>query len=510
MRQRHVSHVLATLSILLTLCFFSSVLSSKVSAHIVDDPISDSAQSSTLQFPKAIDFQIHAHDTQSPLEYATLHLLFNHNDSSEETHVVTPGEANDVTFRWHDDFTNSHFTPASTMITYYWVITDQADRKHTSSSQNLQIVDNRFQWQHLTQGLYQVNWYNRPTDFGQVVLKQVTNSLKHISSNLGTGLHQPINLWVYQNTDDFHSALPPQVSEWVGGIAFPGLNQASITASGTNDKTLSRDLPHELTHLVLHQKARGDIPTWFDEGLAVYDQVYHEPQMTNQFSQMITQHSLLRIPDLETSFPKDDDKAYDAYSESWHLVSYMYSTFGLKKMESLVQAIHSIDFTFDMNLQQVLGWNTAQIENKWRLSLNQSATLSAREMVPLTPTPTPISMPATSQATSSDGTESYLLVGGISLIVLPIIGCILLLIYVGRKSRKASSNGTPNTPFPSSVPETTPYPIQPEFYMVPETYTTPGLQERAHPQGGTPIPVDYPWQHSANPVRGGTSHTSEE
>ena len=107
------------------------------------------------------------------------------------------------------------------------------------------------------------------------MLNKASASIQHIGSVLGNGLQHPINLWIYASNDDFHGALAPGSYEWVGGEAHPWLNEAFISVEDSNDNTLVRDMPHELTHLVFHQLiAQGPIaPTWFDEGMAVYQSV---------------------------------------------------------------------------------------------------------------------------------------------------------------------------------------------------------------------------------------------
>ena len=147
----------------------------------------------------------------------------------------------------------------------------------------------------------------------------------------------PLNLWVYETADDFHGALAPNSYEWVGGIAFPTLSEAFISVSGSSDTTLIRDMPHELTHLVFHQLiAQGILaPTWFDEGLAVYNQQYHEPEMAARLDEALASHTLLRLSNISFSFPADANAAYLAYAQSWNMIGYMYNTFGQPKMARL-------------------------------------------------------------------------------------------------------------------------------------------------------------------------------
>src|SRR5438874_6578263 len=124
------------------------------------------------------------------------------------------------------------FIPPGTMVYYHWEFADKAGGRYVEPQQALTTVDTRFPWQHLTSGLLQVNWYNRSKDFGQAILSQASMSIDNISKTLGGGLLHPINLWVYETDLDFHGSLAPGSYEWVGGVAFPTLEEASIVATG--------------------------------------------------------------------------------------------------------------------------------------------------------------------------------------------------------------------------------------------------------------------------------------
>ncbi|GHO88936.1 peptidase MA family metallohydrolase [Dictyobacter formicarum] len=480
-------------------------LSSHVYAAVTAEPITVNSETTTLDFPKSMDFQLDAQDNANQIEIATLFIDFNYTQLTE-AHPVTQTPGNHLQFQWHETFDEQHFMPVGTIIKYSWEISDVNGHSYKTPPKTVQITDTRFQWQHLSQGLYQVNWYDHPTSFGQIVLTQTTSSLKRIYTNLGTQLRQPINLWVYETSDDFHSSLPPDSAEWVGGVAFFPLNQASVVIKGPDDLTLSRDLPHELTHLVLHQTAQVMVPTWFDEGLAVYNQTYHEGDMQNQFKYQLSRHSLISLQDIDRSFPRDAQKAYQAYAQSWQLVDYMYKTFGLKKMATLIQSTHRSDQPFDTDLQQALGVDSDHLENQWHLHLNQPATLSGTEQVQQKTNQSIDSKPAA----TVDPTDTYLTVAGSLLIIVPVISGVLLLFYLLYSRRK---RGTPAVAY-NYMPPGGSYnpgidPARQPFngpYTVPSTYG-PG---ETYGQAGQPTTIannvppshtayqPYPWGGQSN------------
>ena len=283
-------------------------------------------------------------DTETAITQATITITTKVPTYSQQTYdvpVSTPEQ--NLQLNWQDDISGSKFLFSGTPLMYSWMFHDKNDHWFTESTQNITVIDSRFQWQHLSQGELQVYWYGQGTDFGQIVLSQALDNIRRISANLGGGPTSPITLWVYQTSDDFRGALPPNTFEWVGGLAYPPLHEAFVVVDSPNADTLVRDMPHELTHVIFHELVPLNdlVPTWFDEGLAVYNQIYHEPEMLQSFDDALKTHSLLPLDSLADGFPADSNKAYLAYAESWQFISYMYNTFGISKMAHFIHLMNN-------------------------------------------------------------------------------------------------------------------------------------------------------------------------
>ncbi len=433
-----------------------------------DNPMSITAQAVTATFPKGIDFQISLQDTGGNISEATLILSsskprYIHVDRNVT--IYTP-QATEV-LRWHEDTTGDNFVFPGTVIEYTWRLRDSNGNTFAPESHSLTVVDNRFTWQQLTQSRVNVHWYGQPTDFGQVVLSQAINNIRRISDNLGGVLIHPINLWIYQTPDDFRGALPPDVHEWVGGIAFPPLNEASIVVDSVNADTLIRDMPHELTHLVFHQLTEHGIlaPLWFDEGMAVYNQTYHEPEMKRILNHALTTHKLLRLSTLAYNFPADSDAAYLAYAQSWNIISYMYSTFGQAKMAKLITLMQGTHGEFQQDVQQALGEDQVHLENQWRLQLNQPAVLTPADMAQATPQS---ASGASSPVNATDPNAPLLLFVGMLLILLPVGGFASVLVYQRRKQQRILiQQQAQNIMNATSVPYGQPYQLYSNHYRQP-------------------------------------------
>jgi hypothetical protein len=423
--------------VLLCLCgvFLLSICCSSIAlAQSRGNPIKVLSETDTMHFPDSIDFHLSAVDANSPITEAIIYINYDYYSGSfPSQHVITLNKPQDsISVDWQESTTGNNFLTPGTNVQYYWVLQDSTGTDYTEATQYFTTFDSRFPWQHLTSGKLQVNWYYRSQSFGQLLLSDAENALTHISSNLGSGLLRPINLWVYASDSDFHGALSPNSYEWVGGEAIPGLNEAFISVASNDDTTLTRDMPHELTHLVFHQMtANGQqVPTWFDEGLAVYNQFYHEQEMKDTFDQALITQSLLPLSSISLGFPADANEAYLAYAQSWQLVSYMYATFGKLKMQKFIKNMNNPELDFNTDLQITLGVDEPHLENQWHLSLNQPATLSPDQ---LTPTANPSLATSTTSSGSTSGTIPLLTALGVLLIFLPLLGIILIIVYQRRK-----------------------------------------------------------------------------
>ena len=452
-------------------------------------PITVTSRTSTVHFPNFIDFNVSAEDPISTIDRASIVINLSE-ETTRELHTVPISKAaHTISLSWREDTSGSHFIRPGTQVFYFWQFWDSAGNTGTDTSQQFTTIDSRFNWQHLTQGMLQVNWYNRTQDFGETILAQANASIQRISATLGGGLINLINLWVYETDQDFHSSLAPGSYEWVGGEALPTLDEASIVVVSTSDDTLVRDMPHELTHLIFHQLTGQGIiaPTWFDEGLAVYNQVYHEQDMTVRLQKALVMHTLLRLYEISSRFPSDPDKAYLAYAQSWNLVDYMYSTFGQPKMARLIKQMNNPQMDFDEDLQQVLGKDQLHMENQWRLHLNQPAILTPSE---LTPAPQRTAAAGHTQNVTTNNISFWLLSGlGILLVLGSLSSLMLLVLFSVRRTRAARAQTTASNPMSTQQGnQAFQYP-----YTDPSTYMHTSMYTQISSQPMPPVQVqEYP------------------
>ena len=458
--------------------FFAPLATPRRALAFANDAITITSQAYSVHFPNSITFTASASDANSTFVAATIVVNLRSAAGPEPYPVPIGNSLRTLRLTWKVSTSGDNFLPPGSDVFYYWRFTDKAGDTYVEPMQQLTTIDTRFNWQHLSQGLLQVDWYNRSADFGQMILTQASGDIQRTSSTLGGGLTQPINLWVYASDSDFHGSLPPGTYEWVGGIAFPTLDEASIVAVGASDYTLIRDMPHEFTHLVFHQLIQNGenggeyAPVWFDEGLAVYNQIYREPDLGNRLNQALATDSLLRLSDISYSFPSDADKAYLAYAQSWNLVSYMFSTFGQAKVDQLIKDMNNPQDDFGQDLTLALGLDEVHLENQWRLHLGQSAVLPPDQTTP-TPTTQVTQKPHVQVAAPGEDRSWILVAFGGLLVVISLVGFIALFAIVHRRKQPASVAG--------------PLEARPVYYQDPAMYMRASMYAQS-PSQASPAP----------------------
>ncbi|HEY6285176.1 MAG TPA: peptidase MA family metallohydrolase [Ktedonobacteraceae bacterium] len=491
------------ISLFIALVIVTCLLSHLISPGVVHgltfstNPISVTSRTYSEDFPYYIDLKASVTDTAGTINQASIVLTFSAGGESETHSVPLSKTGNALVVSWREDTSHGHFIPPGVQVYYQWEFWDNANNTFTDAQQQFTMIDTRFNWQHLKQGMLQVNWYNRPLDFGQFVLEKASANIQNISDTLGGSLNQPINLWIYASDQEFHGSLAPGSYEWVGGEALPLLHEASIVILDTNDYTLVRDMPHELTHLVFHQLIAQGItaPTWFDEGLAVYNQTFREPELNARWEKALASQSLLRLSQISDNFPANADQAYLAYAQSYNLLDYMYQTFGKPKMVLIIKLMNNPQTTFDQDLKQALGVDELHLENQWRLSYGQSAVLTTNGV---TPTPQPVIQVKQAQNISTNYTTFWLLIGlGIFLVFVSLISLIALIMYSLRHNKALKEQA--NVPIPANWQNgnqayTYQYP-DPSTYMQTSMYTQPSSQP-VSPYQGSEYPIHIPGEQA--------------
>lgn len=207
-------------------------------------------------------------------------------------------------------------------------------------------------------------------------------------------VEKAVKIFIYGSHSDLLGALDQGAREWTGGRAFADQGIVVIGVSPSNLEWGKRATVHELTHVVMHQVTDtplGGLPTWLDEGLAMYAEGDLEPVYVAELNEAIESNTLISVRSISSSFSADSDLASLSYAESQSLVEFILDQYGEEKMSQLID-IFTEGAYYDDALQEALGVDTDGLEDAWRAWLGAPPRPTAAGVTPQIsqpPAPTP-------------------------------------------------------------------------------------------------------------------------
>jgi Peptidase MA superfamily len=280
----------------------------------------------------------------------------------------TPATAADV--RWTWEMRQSGSEPPGTTIWYRWRVTDTSGAEQVSSTQRVTWLDEAHQWRSVSDGKLILHWYSGSQTFAQQLLSSAVDSLDQLGQTTGVTPESPIDLYIYASTADMRGAVLYEPG-WTGGQAFPEHDIVIIGIGPEQIEWGKRTEAHELTHVLVGHltfSCLGSVPTWLNEGIAVYGEGGLEPSGRSQLRDAIADDRLISVRALSGGFSEHPGKADLSYAQSYSLVNYLVSTFGQKQIVTLFGELHQGE-TIEDALEHVYGFGLDGLEDRWRESV---------------------------------------------------------------------------------------------------------------------------------------------
>ncbi len=324
-----------------------------------------------VNFPTSISFKVSA---QSDVDIKDIRLQyqverFSFAQVTSEGYVnFTPGRT--VQGSWEWDLRRSGGLPPGTLIHYWWVITDVDGNNLKTGPSTVSLDDGRYKWRVLTQGKIILHWYQGDDAFAAKLMTASQQAIARVSKDTGAQLDQAVNLYIYANSQDLRGSMI-FAQEWTGGVAFTDFNSIAIGISTSQLEWGSGAIAHELTHLLIHQMTANpynELPTWLNEGLAMYGEGSLDQSYVGLLNAAIKQNQLISVRSLVSPFSAYGDKSALAYAESYGLIQFLVAKYGQPKMFDLLRAFKQ-GTGYDDAFVRVYGFDMDGLNNLWRQSL---------------------------------------------------------------------------------------------------------------------------------------------
>jgi hypothetical protein len=349
--------------------FLATVLSPGASAQ---GGIEVTAADVVNSFPEEVVFRLSAHSEATIEEVTLQYQILPDGVMAYGRPDFTPAERVQVDFHLKgNDPPRSYLAPGA-QIDYFWEIEDGAGNKLTTDPATFVYEDIRFSWESVSEGNVSVYWYAGSRSSAESSLEVARETLDEMAALLGATVDYPLKVWIYDSYDDMLPALVRRSETHAQQVVVAGMRVASDTVL-LQGEGAGNVLRHELTHIVTGVAGEGpygSLPTWLDEGTAMYGQSEPGEGYTSALDRAVDRDSLLSVRSM-TSPTGDPSKVGLFYGQAWSLVDFLIETYGSAKFAELF-ATFKEGSTVDKALLKVYGFDQDGLEDAWRASLDLS------------------------------------------------------------------------------------------------------------------------------------------
>jgi hypothetical protein len=208
-------------------------------------------------------------------------------------------------------------------------------------------------WQELSDKHFKV--YHK-SSIGDEMPRQILNKAEEyytrIADRIGYGRYRNFWTWedrvpiVYFPSQEEYRRATKQ-PEWSKGFSVSHLSSVTLRMIVTfkgQDSFLVGTLPHEISHLILHDfiGQDKDIPLWFDEGIAQLEEQREDRDYRTILARVVVSGHSLPFPYLQAirpGMPMDQRQGSIFYAESLYIVDFLVKTYGKEAFINLCRGL---------------------------------------------------------------------------------------------------------------------------------------------------------------------------
>ena len=265
---------------------------------------------------------------------------------------------------------NERYIPVGTEITYSWTIADKNGATTTTTEQTFTFLDGRYPWQSKKDGQVTVFWYGANDANATSAMTATAASIAANEALLKVKLGYDVRVLIWRNTADAKAAQRPRATTFDQQVITGGSRVSTDVLHIYDPLGGFVDVArHEAAHIVT--KVAGDgpfstIPSWLDEGTAVYAQNSPGGYET-AVKRAIAADALTRLRSMAS--PTNQPGQVDIfYGQSWAVTKFMVDTYGKDKFAAVFKTVKD-GAPIDEALEKNIGVDQDGLYNAWRKSV---------------------------------------------------------------------------------------------------------------------------------------------
>ncbi|MCS7295828.1 MAG: peptidase MA family metallohydrolase, partial [Chloroflexota bacterium] len=389
------------------------------------------------RYPQALDFRIRV-QADRPITGAVLRYQVLGSGTSAFVRVEDLQPAAELDLRAPVEVnTSSSYIPVGSRFRYHWEFTLEGGATAATPETTFVFLPPGREWRSVETDVLRVFFYGDREALARQYLEAGSETYERLARGLfGVDLPLlPVHVVLFATEDELSQARPGRGSTFDAAVVTCGTKVSSDVvlviplSCGTSDR--ADTLRHELAHIInaaAGESALGKLPSWLDEGLAVWAQSEPGGNYTGAFQANARAGRLIPFAQM-VSPPNDPSRVNLFYGQAYAMVAYLIDEFGEAKLAQLLATVKGGE-RFDRAIEQVYGLSLDEFERRFlrRFSPDSLATPTpgpARGV----PSPQATARPPLQTTADSDGGLDPVVVaafgGGVLLLLLATLAALL-------------------------------------------------------------------------------------
>jgi hypothetical protein len=351
-------------------------------------------------YPKSLTFKMTATADQEITDATLRYVLKNRATSGiGKPESFTPGKSVSTTVVVETN-PNTNWLPIGNELTWHWELTLADGSTFSSKDDTYLYLPTNHDWKNASNELMTVYYYGDRSGSATRFLAAATDTYTKVGKSLlKTQLRKtPVKVVLVVDSKEVEESQPSKGTTFQNsGIITCGYRPGSaddiIVVAATCGGASSVDtLRHEFGHIInlsAGESTLVKLPSWLDEGLAVYAQE-SPADFLSAFQATVRQRKDILAFERLASPPSDPNQTLLFYGQSYVMTKYLIDTYGADKLAALL-ALTKASTRFDVALQRTYGFDMKAFEVEFRQANNIGGSGGA--------TPAPTTRPQQQQAT---------------------------------------------------------------------------------------------------------------
>lgn len=222
--------------------------------------------------------------------------------------------------------------PCTLKVVLYPIYREMAKSSFVENSQNFSITET---------DNFRIYYKNSSSQYIDMIKDNAEESLENIMIDFNYDLKEKINIIIYPEYSEMADKIGLGTGSMAMGVYYEGtisiLEPQKWIAQGSNmNEIFKREGPilHELTHYMIDYMSGGNVPVWFTEGVALYEEYRHnniewaaEKKYTSYYS----------VDEINGKFYELDE--IKAYKQSFLIIKYICDKYGMESIKNIIKEL---------------------------------------------------------------------------------------------------------------------------------------------------------------------------